>query len=538
MGLPTAKDLAERIKSGYDRQYYDSLYTQMQYAFGEKWNSSPAYADGGHDDIPVYQDVRTTSLQVGQSRRILNASIRTLSRVLPRPPEPKFTSVDEVTGEVRRRYWLANANGDRGVPTKWMKQLQYAFVEGDSLGVGVVKHGLRTHPKSGLQLVDLKHVPVLQCLWDPFESDPRNSRWVAVISYIPFDVAVALLGKKKATDNKRYWAVQDGRQYLEYVRVIEYWDVGYAGDDPAYALFTGSLDKDSGKVEENDMGFIPVSFCVNYVAPGMRRPIGRVMMQMSFQELINDIEKYARETMKKGPPVDVYLANAFDEDDLAAFEAGDYSRGLKINEGYVEDVTKAFSRISGKEVPQGVLALWGIAERQNNDDSNETEQTRGNALGSRTTAKEVQALNSRMAENVSLTNQQATDFLRDSVKGTMLTGFYGDRHPVDLDIFGTNVTFNDPNNDMTSIDKFLGEDPGNIVIDLESTTAQDDEAKNQARIQGLSAVSALVGITIDPMVFTDEMLEAMGEKDLERWRMKAPAPGTQPATQPTEQTNE
>lgn len=536
MSLPSAKVLVERILSGYDRQYYDSLYTQMQYAFGQKWNTKASYNESGYNDIPVYHDVRTTGLQVGQSRRILNASIRTLSREMSRNAVPRFTQVDEVRSEVRKQFWLANANGDRGVRTKWLKQMQYAFVEGDTLGVGCVKHGLRTHPQTGLQFVDMRHVPVLQCLWDPFEHDPRNSAWVAVVSYVPFDVAVAKIGKKKAEAHKRFWTVQEGMQQLEYVRFIEYWDQGYAGHDPTYALVTGPLEADNTEASLNETGVIPVSFCVNYVAPGMRRPVGRVVMQMSMQELINDIEKAMRGTMKGGPPVDVLLADAFDEDDLSAFEAGDYGRLLKIKEGMVEDAGKAFSRVPGKEVPQGWLQLFGIAQQQYNDDSNQTEQSRGNALGARTTAREVMSLNARAQENASLTRQQTLEFQQDVIRGSMAMAWFGDLHPVDLDVFGSNVTFNDPRDPQSRIANFLDEDPGAILIDLEDAAVQDDDAKRQAKKEDLMFLAPLVGVTLDPQTYSDEVLEAAGEANLEKWRIKGdPGQIFQQATQPTEQ---
>ena len=520
MSLPSHKEVKERILAGFDRKYYDSIYTQQCYAFGQKWDSKPSYLaeSSASDDIPIYPDVRVTHLAIGQSRRILNASIRTLSRVLSRAPEPKFPQVDEVTNEVRRTFWLANANGNRGVPTRWLQQLQYAFVEGDTLGVGCVKHGLRTHPRSGRQMVDMRHVPVLQTIWDPFEFDPRNSKWAAVASYVPYEVAKNLWGKKKADRHKREWTTTVDSRSAQFVRVIEYWDVGYAGDGPAYCIFVGDLE--DGEVGENDLGFIPLSFCVNYVAPGMRRPIGRAVMQMSSQELINDIEKYLRVTMKRGPAIDIYMEEMFDEAALARWRAGDSSQPLAIKEGMVDDVRKAFTRIGAMDPGQGALALFAIAERQHNDDSNQTEQSRGNALGGRTTAREVSALVSKVNENASLTDQQANEFLVDAVKNTMSAALAGDAHPVSLDIFGSNILFNDPSDPMMDIANWLSEDSGTVLIDLESTSAEDDLLKRQVKKEDLMFLSPLVGVTLDPDTYSEEMLEAIGEKDIERWRIK------------------
>lgn len=521
--LPTAKEIRERILQGFDRRTYDSWYRQMCYAFGEKWSSNAVYLYGAAetDTIPVYPDVHVEFLPVGQSRRILNTSIRTLSRVLSKPPLPRFPQLDEVRGEVRSQYWLACANGTRGIPTNWLKQMQYAFVEGDSLGVGAVRHGLRTHPQTGRQVADLKHSPLLQTIWDPFESDPRNSKWVACVSYISYEAAVKRFGKKKAEANKKEWGQTETGRRLDFVRVVEYWDIGLYGKDAAYCEFCGELDEEA-KVETNDLGFIPVSFCVNYVAPGMKRPIGRVALQMSTQELLNDIERYMRRTMKKGQPVDILLESMFDEDSLARWKAGDTTQGLSVKDGLTdEDVRKVFNRIPGMEVPQGVLALFGIAERQHNDDSSQTDQERGVALGSRTTAREVMFLNQRAAEAKSLTDQMATEFLTYCVRNSVNTGLAGDTHPVMLDIFGTNVTFNDPNEPQSMMSVWL-EEPSSVLIDLEAQTVQDDAMQRAQRKEDLQMVAPLVGMFVDPQTYTDEALKAMGEKNLEKWRPRQP----------------
>lgn len=518
--LPSKKELTEWLLASFDKRWYDAVWAQMAYAFGQKWNMAPSYMHGSttDGDIPVYPEVQVGYLPVGQSRRILNASIRSLSTRLSKAPLPKWPQVDEVHSEVRAQFWLANANGNRGLPTKWLKQLQYAYVEGDTLGVGCVKHGLVTNPKSGLQQCALKHVPVLQAFWDAFESDPRNSRRVCVISYLPYPQAVALYGEAKCKPHKRQWTVTADARAVEFVRIAEIWDVGYAGKEPCYAFSVGSVD--DWERSENELGFIPVSFCVNYVCPGMRRPIGRVMTQMSTQEAINDIEKYCRNTLKK-PPVDVLLADMFDEDDLASFEAGT-TTVLKLKQDAVQQAGHSIARLGGQEVQQGVLAYLGMMERQYNDDSNQTEQHRGNALGSRTTAKEVMSLLSRAQESASLTDQQCTEFLQDAVENTMNCAMAGDRHPVSLDVFGSNVLFNDPKDPQMAIANFLSEDNGTVLIDLEATTSQDDMVKRQLKKEDLQFIAPLVGMTIDPMAYTRESLEAMGETNIEQWLAKEP----------------
>lgn len=527
--LPTREEIKERVLSGYDRAYYDGLYSQMAYAFGEKWNANSPYVSGAgySDDIPVYPAITAHLLEVGQSKRILETSYTILARVLSRAPSPDSPHVDEWTEEVRRQYWLANANGQRGLPTKWLKQLQYAFVEGDSLGVGCVKHGLRSHPHSGLQLAELQHVPVHQAIWDPFEFDPRNSKWVAVVSYLPLDVAKSRFGSA-ADRHVSSWKPNPNAVDTKFVRIIEYWDVGYAGKEPAYVLFLGDMDE--GKVEPNERGFLGVSFCVNYVAPGMKRPIGRVSMQMCTQELINDIERYLRISMQQGPPVDVYDPSHFDPDSIARWKAGDQGAALEIADSIVDDVRTAFTRLPGKEVPQGVLALLNVAEKQYTADSNLSELDRGSITRSRRTLGEIAILQNAVDLNASLVGQMAVEFLQDAVRHTFMVGAHGDRQPIEMEVFGQSVVFNQPDVPRSRIANFL---TGNldVIIDLEATTAQDEDEKSAQRVQQLQALAPLVGVNVDPGKWRDEILAAMGERNLESWAMKQDLRPTQAAGQ-------
>ncbi len=517
MSRPTSKKLAERILQGYDRDHYDGIYAQMNYAFGNKWRTGPSYISTrfGNDEIPVYPDITVRKLEIGQSRRILNASHASLSRVLSRPPLPKFPQVDEVTEEVRRQFWLANANGNRGVPTKWLKQMQYAYVEGDTLGVGAVLHGMRTHPVSGLQIVDMLHVPALQVVWDPFESDPRNSKWVCVIRYLPAEVAEKRFGKSAVADHVRDWTVTSGGKGAKFVRVFLYFDTGYAEDEPIKAVFVGDL-KD-GKIKANDIGIIPVSFCVNYVAPGMRRPMGRVPMQMSTQEMINELERTMRDTIRKGAALDIYDPSVFDSDSIKRWKKGDKNADLEIDQSQVDDIKKIFMRIPGKEIPQTLLAFWGIQEEQYDSDSNQSDARRGQSAGSRTTAKEISLIQSNVNANSSLTGQMAVEFLQDAVSDSMHVAL-SDLHPVDLDILGKNILFNDPEDSLSQMHHFLSE-PSKVIIDLDAATAQDDAMKKQERVAELSVLEPWVipQPMLDPAKYQEELLEAIGVKNVQSW---------------------
>lgn len=519
MALPTSEQIKERVLEGFDRDHYDGLYAQQSYAFGEKWSAGPSYIATRfpRNDIPIYPDVTVRKLEIGQSRRILNAAHASLSRFLSRPPLPKFPQVDEPTDEVRRQFWLANANGNRGVPTKWLKQMQYAFVDGDTLGVGCVVHGLRKHPTSGLKLVDMKHVPALQVIWDPFQRDPRNSKWVCVIHYVPAEEAKARWGEAKVKKHVKKWTTTSDGKGTEFVRVFQYFDAGYAGKDPAEAVFVGELEK--GKVEANGLGFIPVSFAVNFVAPGMRRPIGRVSMQMSTQEMINELERYMRDTIRRGPPVDVYDPGAFDAESLARLKKGSADGFLEIEQSQVDDIAKIFKRFPGREIPQTVLALFGIQEKQYDTDSNQSDARRGQVAGGRTTAAEIATVRQDVTVNSALTGQMATEFLQDAVHDSMGTALAGDLHRVALDIFGNNIEFNVTDDPNSRIGNFL-EEESKVVIDLDAATAQDDAIKQDAAVARLQVLVPFVGRGIKGQKFLEKLLEASGVRDPENWIMQ------------------
>jgi hypothetical protein len=504
--LTPAELIKTRLLQAFDPNYRESAYQQMRYMFGLKWSEgrTGSYVDG---DFPNYPDIYVRYQEVGRSRKILSNQFIGLSRVMYADPEPESPGVDKYTAEVRKQAYLS-----RYRKGEWGDETAPAYMEGDGLGLGFVQFCLKTNTQTGMQRVHMRHSPLVYTLWDRFERSPGRARWVCFVRHLPVDDAAMIFGRDVAEANKVNMVDSNDSWAVEVVRYFEYYDTGAQGGKPTRALILGSMSAEPVRIEENVFGCLPFAYYSHFWAPGMRYPIGKVALQMSSQEAINELERAFRKAVRQGP-VTVADERQIDLDDLRMYNAGDVNRILKwlVKAGVT---LPPIQRIPGAEVSQSVIKLYEIMDRQNTTDSGVTDFDRGENPQSSRTLGENELVDQRGQTQASWSELQAMRFHVRCVEKAFLLMKNFDRDPVTLDIFGKRYLCNDPTRPDSSLASWL-EEESDVIINTDALRYQDVQATKQARLNQLVSVAQFVGPqgALDIRWFAEELARALGEQD-------------------------
>lgn len=507
MGLSNKSSITKRVSAGVDNDYLTSLYKQACYAFGESWNKGQTGSTSSDGDWAEFPDIVVKSLEIGSSRRILGAQFIGLSRILYTNPKPFFPQVDKATQLVRQQFLKARWRGDGYADGQWDSHIERAYMDGDGLGVGHVQIGLVSNPKTGFQRVTLKHIPAWQCVFDRHARHPAQARWVCFQHYLDPEDAVEMFGDVAEQHIVNLWDSSTSTSF-QVVRIYEYYDLGIGGAEPTMAVFLGSFKNEPFSVTENPFGCLPWASYVHFVAPGMRRPVGRIALQMSTQEGLNELERYIRSTIKRGAAVDIVDADALDESDLRQFNAG--NPNIRIKRVSRTD-TKVWERIPAHEIPQTILIAKDLYERQLTSESGVTDFDRGTGFSTQRTATETNLVDTRSQIQGSWSKRQAVLFYQRLFETVTKIAAQYDRDPVELDVFGTNVLVNNPEVPESSIAEFLRE-PSFIEIDQDSLDYRDVKAERAERLALLNQIADAVQMgLVNPVWYATEKLKAIGE---------------------------
>lgn len=510
------EDIRTRLAQGYDPSYYASLYRQMCYAFGDDWHKVkgvPSGVAGG--SFPDFPEITVRYMETGRSRRILNSQFTGLSRVMATDPEPEFPQLDKWTGEVRKQYYLNRYRGDHYGGGNWADEHAYAYMDGDGLGLGFVQFGLESNPKTGYQRVSCEYSPAVLTLWDRHERNPSRARWVAFCKYLSIDQAAGLFGWKTAKRYRREIVDGESQAPLEVMRVFEYYDMGYGPKGtPTRALIPSDLGMEPITLEDNPFECLPFSYMSYLMVPGMKRHTGRIIMQMSTQEGLNDIERHLRKALKS-PSFDIVDVTQLNTDDLRRINAGDTN--VKVRLDTPRPDAPPYIRVPGMEVAQTILALKEMYERQFNADSGTTDFDRGNLQSEERTLGENQLLDARSKNQQAWGAIQATKMHQRSVETCLKIAKDYDKDPLLIDVFGTNIPLNVPEDPRSWLTNFL-EEPSHVLISDQSLRARDQDAERQRRQQSLAMLAPLLQMgLISPQKYAEEMLKAAGEQDPNDW---------------------
>jgi hypothetical protein len=469
--LTRREDITKRLCASYDKGWYASIYRQMCYAFGEGQDSLP----GGEGRFPDFPDVTPSYKEVGTSRRILNTQFITLTRVMYSDPEPEFPDVDKMTGQVRQKFYRARSRGDGYGEGEWDKEFCAAFMDGDGLGTGVVQVGLRTNPLTGYQRVSVRHVPLLQTLWDRSERSIGDARMVAFMDYVPVDVAEARYGPKFVQENLHIMEDPETDDPIECVRLFEYWDTGFGKGQPTRAV--------------------------------IRRPVGRIPLLMAGQEAINNVERrMLREVQNAGGTF--VFSERVDPADMAKFKRGEGGKFEATKPLMPGEVVAEV--VPGGEVSNTTLAYLQMLEADFTANAGVTEFDRGSNPEESRTLGENLLVDERSKVQSAWSALQAAKFHQRVAEMVCKIAKAGDTDPVDITLDGVTATLNDPEDSRMAVSYWL-EEPSRAIVSVESLAKNDlqrEMAMEQQRLAGLADLLQM-GV-IDPLWYAKERVKAAG----------------------------
>lgn len=504
--LTSNDDIQDFLKEMYDPDWYDSLYNQTKYAFGEPWNKQSGGSKGGQ--FPHFADVSAKNLQIGQSRKILGSQFIGLSKVMYNDPEAEYPTLEPMEAEGRKNLLLKRWR-DGG----WSTEEQCAFMDGDGLGIGYLQHGLMKGP-TGKQMITVRHSPTVLTLGDRSERNPYRWRGICFVQYIPADIAISTWGEMKVGSyiQDHYDGVNG--QPVKALRVFEYYDTGIAGGSATRALIPGDFGNEPLERKDNPFQGLPFSCYIHFLAPGMRRPIGRIVLSMATQEAINEVEDYQRSTMIGGKGFDIADTTSYESEDLKAVKNGQAPRMVRRKQP--RQTGGDWERVTPMEISQTSLARLEYLERRFTAESGQTDFDNGLMAAEKRTLGENQLADQRGQVQGSWSVRQMIQFREQTFETACRHAALFDREPAFIEYFGGQVPVNDPQRPESSAAAFCSM-PAHPVISEDAMTYQDTKAKLAQRQAQLETLFPYVQAGIfNARWWGEEMAKAFGEKDMRK----------------------
>jgi len=434
------------------------------------------------------------------------------------PGSPEFPQVDKYTAEVRKQFFSR-----RSSEGEWDTERASAFLEGNGLGVGFLQIGFKTNPRTGRQRVHVRHSPTLFTLWDPHERSAGRASYVCFVQHLSVNKAIAMFGPEveKYAEETSY----DGHK-IRSIRIFEYYDLGHGRWEPTMAIIPQSFNEPPLVRQASPWkDHLPFAFYEHWIAPRMRRPMGRIPIQMASQMGLNALERRFQAVSRQNG-FDIIDLDQVNQEDLRSAMAGTTN---VVRMTTPKPGTTPMTRIPGQALSNSDLELYRMYEQQFNEDSGTNEYDRGGRPDGNLTAFEVNNIEQKSARQGSWPLKQAAAFAVRLVERVLEAASLGDQDTVTIDVLGRSVTLNDPADGRSGIGPWL-EEPSEVLIKPETLQAQDSLRDQAQRLGALQAVQELVGKTVDVGWFTEQKLRAIGEVDLQP--ALAPPPPPAPVAPP------
>lgn len=521
MAKTTAEQIKKRLLESNDTDYYESKWAEAQAMLSNKDCGN----SGGDYTFKSYPDISTRIKEIGKSNRILNACILQRAQVMRSLVEPTFPQVDKRTGEIRKQFWLTRAKGTGYADGDWLNELAAAFMDALPFGSGYVKFGPKTNPKTGLQYTDMMHVPILQMIFDRGQKTLARARYACDLTYLPFDIAEDRFGLKEV-ENYRLKMDSVGAEYgYDCVRMFEYWDEGFGlQGNPTRTIILGDIDQDPIEgIDDNYLGCLPYAHMDYLRVNNSRRAIGLCNLAAANQEDINQQEKKRRQ-VAKDVSFAIYDQESLVADDMERVNAGE--TGVKV--GYTGAAPlqqrAPFLRVPGGEMAQADQWNWEAAMEEFRTITGTSELDNGSSVTGAETLGETQLVDQRSKKKAGLMLTQTALFLQRAVEKGLHVGKIVDNDPIILDVFGTNIPLNVPEEPNSAIALWL-EEKSNVLIGEEALMKGDEATERAMRRETLSWYATNPVIATQAVEWlTEEMLKAGGDDPKEVMRMMQAAP--------------
>lgn len=512
-GLTKIDKIIERVRESIDVSHSDLLYNQSLYLVGAERRSTVTSKAG---ELPYYPNINLTELEIGRSRRMLNAVHIVTSRLLSSELAVDIEGVPEIVEEAMVALFKKRLEGEYG-NGGWIEDIRSAGSDGNALGTGVVQVGLETDERSGFQQVSCTYHRPWYVVLDSNESNLLKSKFVCFVHHVGVDDAEELF-PGKAEQWARIVRDSSSGSKRKVVRIYEYFDKADKKSAATRALILGSLDSNVYKVEANVFECLPMALCLGWTSPVQGRPFGRVLKEIAIEQAIHSAERRWQDDIENGAGAVIVDVKSLDENDVRRWNDGEKNVKIRQTNSITENPIK---RVPSQELDANLLQYLQYQANSYSVESGLSELDRGVMQSRRTTATEVDYV-----QNISNANRghealQVTLFLRRLAELVFHIGRKFDRAPISIKLKGNPVKLNDPSVPDSWLDNIIGDNDYRVLVDTEALTSTDSRYKKAMELASLRELAPLVGQTIDPVQYTKKVLELVGEGEYQDWLLNA-----------------
>lgn len=514
--------IRENLRQAYDPRQYAHYYQLQCYALGAKYDSAGSqYAPVG--ELPDWPDIFPQFYRVGESRRTMSHEFLMLMKVCYMEPEPTFPDLTEVSEMVRQAYIRERWRGDRDHGSgHWAQEVHRTFMDGNGLGIGFTQLGIlngRTH---------IQHHPLVNVIWDRHYWNAGRSRFIAFIHDFPIETAQAMFGTSIKEEATTFSVTQYEPSPMKRVKVIEWFDMGIGGKaKPTHAFFLNSLSGRCLDISENEYGCLPFAYYQHVHFPGMRRPVGRMDMQMATQEMRNAIERYLKLILMRGSGLDVINSENLNNQHVKRWLDGEALPVIPINSDPDKPISNQIHRLGPQEPPMGAFRYMEMLDREQNTEGGSSEGDRANLSGEDRTLGQDQLKQQGADIQTAWSRKQLAEYLKQLIDKAVYIGAKFDTAPTMLDIDGQNMVFNDPADPNSMLSNWLEE---RSRVNINEDNLQYVDAETAAQRKTALWMPFLQDQYTNPQWIREKIWKALGEKDTEgAFMMPAPDPMAMPA---------
>lgn len=504
----TDPEVARRnLRQSWDPNYADYLFGLMNYQL-EGSQGGYGFASSANGEIPDWPMLLPRRRKTGESRRILSHQGLMMMKACYMDPDPEFPDLDDTMTQVRKAWVAENWRGDReGLEGGWAREAHRTFLDADGLGWGCTQVGERNGK------IVVEHRSPLNTVIDRLTFNIGRTRFIGFLHHLPVEEAVNMFGSKIAEHATPYGENSETDWNTERplrVRMFEYHDLGMGKSNPTCIWFLNNFGGEVQEIYENEAGCLPFAFCQHVHFPGMLRPLGRIDLQLASQEMRNALERYMRLTLMRGPGFDA-VSDGLSDDDMSALVDGQLLALMRFDSpGPDFDIRKHVQRVGPQEVPATALTLYDIVEREQTTESGNSAQDRGNLSTDQRTLGENKMVQQGADIQTAFSRRQYAEYMKRLLTVAIKYGALYDTAPVQLDVDGITVNFNDPASPMSALSEWLSE-PSRVIVHEDTLQYQDPDVQ---AVQKLNLWQAfLQDPYTNPIELRKMLFKFMGRKD-------------------------
>ncbi len=529
-GKTLADEIRDRVQAAYDPGLADAIHREMCFTYGAEDNANMGITVSG-DRFKIYPDVSSETQQIGKVRKSLKGASAFLSRLMSAEPMPEFEGIHEAQKAVREGYWRSRWYGDGDSNDGIFTHARDSWLSGWMHGYAGCVTGLVTDRKSKKQKVIGKHFDPRYIILDDLCRDPRDADWACFWELIPIYEANKLFDKETVQERKITLKGSDG-YVREAALVGHYYDVGLGEVPPKMARFLGGMSHKPVHVMDNPFERIPCAWMVHLLLPGMRRPIGQVVMTQAAEEAQNLMLQIIKEKARRGQGHTVIDTSRLTPQSVAAIRAGNFDVILEPKDPEdSKSIRPIVEHIQTSPADPVIFQHMQYMGQEINEQLGLSEVGRGSSVAKEQTKFEVEQMEQNASANNAGPEFATRMFLRDLMMRVFEIGRDFDRHPFTANVMGHEIDFNVDGEPSSSLGLIL-KPKATIKVTEDSLVATGNLANIFRKLRMYQWLLPFVGKGISMPEFLARALAIMREPDADALLAGAEATQIQPGSQP------